>query len=190
MALFGRKSDEEKAEKKAFKQARDLKRKGIASMVSQAERLNYGSALNVASDEVAIDEEAVFVATGELDNEDAKSALVATNRRIIIGWMKGLSVGHSEIRYEDIDQIDVSVKLTGASMTLRHGSHSTKLEKSATKKLERLKEVVRDHQGASLPSRDESKDSSLDLEKIAELHASGILTDDEFTAAKARALGL
>lgn len=188
MAFFGRKSGEEKAEAKAAKQARDLKRKAVAGMVSKVEQLNYGSALNVVSDEVRLDEEALFVATGELDSEDAKAALVATDTRIVIGWMKGLSVGTVEIPYADIDQIDTGTKLSGTWVTLHHGSHARTLEKSGTKDLEKLKQVVRDHQATSTPAQ--SPGASMSLEKLAELHAAGILTDEEFSAAKAKALGL
>ena len=188
MALFGRKNDEDKAAAKAQKQARDLKRKAIAGMVSKVEQLNYGSALNVVADEVRLDEETLFVATGELDSEDAKTALVATGDRIVMGWMKGLSVGTSEFLYEDIDQIDTGTKLSGAWVTLRHGSHARTLEKSATKNLDKLKQVVRDRQGTQSPTSE--NDSGLSLEKLAELHAKGVLTDEEFSAAKAKALGL
>lgn len=186
MALFKRKSDDQKAEDKAFRQGRDLKRKGVSGMLSKVEQLNFVSAINVTADEVTVDEEALFAATGELDGKDAKAALVATDKRIIIGWMKGLSIGTSEIRYEDIDQIDVSTKLSGASITLRHGSHATKLEKSATKNLDRLKEIVRSQQ----QSPQQSTSGIDDLAKLAELHSAGVLTDAEFSAAKAKALGL
>lgn len=186
MALFGRKSGEEKAEAKATKQARDLKRKAVAGMVSKVEQLNYGSALNVVADEVRLDEEALFVATGELDSEDSKAALVATDTRLVIGWMKGLSVGAVEIPYSDIDQIDTGTKLSGTWVTLHHGSHARTLEKSGTKDLDKLKQVVRDHQATGSPT----PGASMSVEKLAELHAAGILTDEEFSAAKAKALGL
>lgn len=193
MAIFGRKTDEEKAEKKHLKEARDRKRKAIAAMVKGSERLSYGSALNVAADEVRLDEDALFVATGTLDSEDSNAALVATNERIIIGWLKGLSLGHVEIRYSDVDQIDVGMKLTGSWVTLRHGSHEQTLKKSATKDLENLKQVVRDQQAKSTstsPAPTTESSGLDDLAKIADLHRQGILTDEEFAAAKAKALGL
>lgn len=193
MALFSRKSDEEKIQKKQLKEARDRKRKAIAAMVRGSERLSSAYPLNVVSDEVRLDEEALFVATGTLDSEDANAALVATNERIIIGWMKGVSFGHLEIRYSDIDQIDVGMKLSGSWVTLHHGSHKRTLEKSVTKDLENLKQVVRDQQEklTATPSAPGPESSSLDdLSKLADLHKQGILTDDEFAAAKAKALGL
>lgn len=193
MALFSRKSDEEKIQKKQLKEARDRKRKAIAAMVRGSERLSHAYPLNIVSDEVRLDEEALFVATGTLDSEDANAALVATNERIIIGWMKGVSFGHLEIRYSDIDQIDVGMKLSGSWVALHHGSHKRTLEKSVTKDLENLKQVVRDQQQklAATPPAPAPESSSLDdLSKLADLHKQGILTDDEFAAAKAKALGL
>lgn len=188
MALFSRKTPEEKATQKAEKTGRDAKRKSLADSLTRTERMTHGSAINVTADEISLDETLIFSATGELDDQDAKAVLVATDQRIIIGWMKGLSIGHTEIRYSDIDQIDVGTKLSGKWVTLRHGSHSTTLEKSVSKNLDDLKHVVRDQQSTATAPSDPSGVS--DLAKLAELHAAGVLTDDEFTAAKAKALGL
>lgn len=189
MALFSRKSPEEKAAKQEEKAVLEGKRKALADRVSRIERLNNGSAINVAADEIRDDEVIHFAATGELDNQDAKAALAATDQRIIIGWMKGFNLGHAEIRYEDIDQIDTGSKLNGTWATLRHGSHSTTLEKSATKNLDHLRNIVRERQG--IPTQAPESSSATDqLSKLAELHAAGVLTDDEFAAAKAKALGM
>lgn len=188
MAPFSRKIPEEKATQKAEKTGRDAKRKSLADSLTRTERMTHGSAINVTADEISLDETLTFLATGELDDHDAKAVLAATDQRIIIGWMKGLSIGHTEIRYSGIDQIDVGTKLSGKWVTLRHGSHSTTLEKSVSKNLDDLKRVVREQQAIPAAPADTSDVSN--LAKLAERHAAGVLTDDEFTAAKAKALGL
>lgn len=196
MSLFSRKTAEEKAAKKALKAETSAKRDTILQLFSKTERFSYSGSIIVAADELRDGEIVHFAATGKHKDQGADAALLATDQRIIIGWMKGVSMGTTEIRYADLDQIDVGIKLSGAWATLRHQSHSTTLEKSVTKNLEKLKTVVRERQDYLTSQQDpkrtspHSENSTNQLEKLAELHAEGVLTDEEFTAAKAKALGL
>lgn len=207
MALFGRKTAEEReADKIAKQEARTTKKdarqadternhankKAISEHLHGSTKMGSAIILVHAADLVREGEEVLFAAGGEEDGSDSKAILVATDQRIIVSTSKKMTFGQIELPYAKIDRIDVGRTWRGAWVTLFAGSQETRIEK-AVEDLEPLKDIVRERQAAtdtaSTPTAP-AVSSAEEVKKLAELHAQGILSDDEFAAAKAKALGL
>lgn len=194
MSLFSRKTPEEKAaakqERKDLRAAADARRDRVLDHLTKLERTTYYGPAHNAAQLLADDETILLAATGEEDGSDKKACIVCTDRRIIIGTA-GLSAGQIDLPYDGIDKVDVGSTLRGGWVTLHNGSQKTRVEKSVSSNIQEIRQIVRDHQVSAPEDPASSVGPGVeDLAKLADLHAAGVLTDDEFTAAKAKALGL
>lgn len=145
-------------------------------------------ALSMTSMLIKDDDTILLVRAGEDPSADTKIALVAVPRGILIGWFKGLKTGSTELPYSDIDKVEVGRNLKGSWIKLHNGSQVTSVEK-ALNDFEELRDIIRNQQNAPSTPR-ETSTSVNDLAKLAELHSAGVLSDEEFAAAKSKALGL
>lgn len=182
MGLFGSKD-----ERKAIKAKAEAGRAKINPLLKMVERANYSGAIHLAALELHDDEVVEFAATGEFEGKG--SCLLLTDERVIICGQKGLSVSKHVLNYANVDRVDVGLGLGGASATFFHGSEKTEFEKSAHGPLDDIRTIVQSHQ-ADISTPQAQAVGLQDLERLAQLHARGILTDEEFSAAKNKALGL
>ncbi|HJE84070.1 MAG TPA: SHOCT domain-containing protein [Corynebacterium amycolatum] len=189
MSIFN-KNPEQKAAKKADKKARKAivaaHSEAITSALGKSELLSSMIVIGTAAETIKDTETIITAMTGEHRSKNA--CMVLTDERIIITY--GVGAGTVELPYNDIDRVDTGRKFSGAWVELHNGSQTTELKKSLTKdsKLDDVKRIVREQQGRGAEAPASS--GVADLAKLAELHASGVLTDEEFSAAKAKALGI
>lgn len=195
MGLF-KKTPEEKAAKAEAKAVSQDKQVEVSAHLGKVEKLDVAVQMLMMSisEKLTAEEHVLGAMSGQLDG--AKGLLVATDSRLLIEWKKGMSeFGDTEMRYKDVDEIQTGRNFGGSFVKLVHGSRVTKLEKSLAgdKALDALKQIVRDQQAASGPAPQaatvvQAADPMEQLKKAAELHAAGILSDEEFAAVKAKAL--
>lgn len=176
------------------------KTKIIQKHLPALERNSCLTAVSQAGMVLRDDEEILFAAVAKEADLDVGCVLVATVDRIFIAYNKTLNFAHTELLYSAIDRIDVGRNLRGAWINLWSNAQMIQLEK-CTRDFEELQDIVRERQtagaqdAATSPSQAAAVPSDLDtgmeqIKKLADLHAQGILSDEEFAAAKAKALGL
>lgn len=126
-----------------------------------------------------------------------QQTIVATDRRIIMleSSNLGFSGGSRTISLDKISSVSVKTGFAFADVLITTSNEEIKIEKTVNAEAVSFVDVVRDLLDApSEPAHDApavSQGMDVDsLQKLAELHAQGILTDEEFAAAKAKALGL
>ena len=181
MGFFGKMKEER--EKNTAK-AKDGKEQ-INPLLKRVETVANAAAIHTAALELHDGENVEYASTGEY--HDSKACLLLTNERIIIASASGLSQGKDIIDYSSVDRVEVGIGLKGSWVALHYGSTSAKLEKSAHGALDEIRDIVSKHKKASSSAPGTDLDQ---LAKLAELHSDGVLTDEEFAAAKAKALGL
>ena len=190
MSIFNKTTPEQKAAKKAEKQARKAtvaaNSEAINNALSTMEKLNCLTVIGTAAETVNDTETIITAMTGEHRGKNA--CMVLTDQRIVITF--GFAAGTVELPYSDIDRVDVGRKFSGAWVELHNGSQTTEVKKSTAKdsKLDEVKRVVREQQSKHSDAPESS--GVADLSKRADLPAAGVLTDEEFSAAKAKALGI
>lgn len=131
-------------------------------------------------------------------NIDGNAGLIVlTDRRILAKDRKAWSASTREIQPKSITSISTGKKLTGETLTLTVSNADvevTTLQHGRGKQLaDRIRKMMAvPTSSASAPAAPQSQSGGAadELMKLAELHAAGVLTDEEFTAAKARALDL
>lgn len=124
------------------------------------------------------------------------SIIVATQKRILLLEQStfGFSSGNRSIAFDKISAITASKGMVFGSIEITTSNEEIEVEKVAGDEVDAFVSTVRDALDNPSPAASPATDaapSGLDqLSKLAELHAAGVLTDDEFSAAKAKALGL
>lgn len=144
-------------------------------------------------DELVPGERIIVATSGFYD--DKPTILTVTDQRIliisdkIIGW-------DSESQTIALDKVSSISEKTGFALGKIHISTSNaeiEIEKVATNEVKAVVAATR-RAMASKPSEKTPTPSPADsvgeLKNLAELHAAGVLTDEEFSAAKARVLGI
>ncbi|OLT54881.1 hypothetical protein BJF89_01210 [Corynebacterium sp. CNJ-954] len=136
-------------------------------------------------------EDVLMLATGQIDKH---VAIIAVTTKRIIGKDKGAFDSASrEILPKHVSSISTGSKLTGEWIKLRVSGEALKIDSLQHGRGGQIAEHIRklrDSVDAPTDSTTSAGSSVDDLTKLAELHAAGVLSDDEFTAAKAKALGL
>ena len=137
-------------------------------------------------------ERVLFMTSGVAN--DRTCAIILTNQRVLLKDKGIMNHSTKEIDPRAVTSISTGKKLTGESVALTvSGSEleiSTMPHGRGTEFAERLR-VLRDEANAPTPAPAPTAVDGLgQLQKLAELHAAGVLTDEEFAAAKAKALGL
>lgn len=119
--------------------------------------------------------------------------LVATNERVIF-FDKGLIWGSrvEEFRYEKITSVEYATGLIGGDITIYAAGNATKIDMVPILYCKPFAEAVREIISAmSAPVAVKTGDELLTkLERLSALKTSGMLTEEEFNAAKAKLLNL
>lgn len=119
-------------------------------------------------------------------------AVIVTDTHIRMVKIGVISSGTKEIAIPSITSIDAKSKMVTDELKLTVSNGEIELSKMPKGRASAMADVVRDLM-ADAPSDGRSTPvggAADELSKLAELHAAGVLTDQEFAAAKARALGL
>lgn len=169
---------------------------GIADALSHAGRSTkfFGkAAISNLIDDMQPGEEVAMITSGNL--EKMVGIIVLTNQRILI---KSRTIGETEtkeIQPKAISSISTQKKMTGETLKLTVSGTDMEISAMQHGRGAELANKIRQAQAAgatpAAASAPAAPSGDLDqLAKLAELHAAGVLTDDEFAAAKAKALGL
>lgn len=115
--------------------------------------------------------------------------IIVTDQRILTKDQKSVSAETREILPRHITSVSVGSKLTGDWIKIT--SSNSDIEVSTLVNGKAVADSIRDlRESDSQPVSPAPQSGVADLEKLAELHAAGVLTDEEFSAAKAKALGI
>lgn len=178
MGIF-KKDDDKKAQETAIKERQSALLEHLPKLL----RRRYIMAARVAGAQLKDDETYNHLMAGELNG--IRTFIIPTDRRILIAGLSGVKSTVRELRYEDISEVGVE----GATLMLRDGSHTIELKRCITPTMKEVSEEIR-AQSEELRQSTPPTGGASEIEKLAELHAAGALTDEEFAAAKAKALGL
>ena len=137
--------------------------------------------------------ERIVVATqGRYDGKLA--VLTVTDKRIMVisSDVIGPQGASKTIALDKVSSISEKTGLTLGSIRISTSNDEIEVEKVATDEAKAVVAAARRAlEQISAPSSAPEPSGSLDdLQKLADLHAAGVLTDEEFAAAKAKALGL
>ena len=144
-------------------------------------------------DLIAPDERVLVAISGYHDGK--KTVLASTQRRVVM-VQRELFGGEGTSQTIDLGQISGVTEKTGivdGSVRIATSNHEVILEKAPSDEVKTFVATVR-KQLAESTSRARSESSPggdvSNIKQLAELHAAGALTDEEFAAAKAKLLGI
>ena len=144
-------------------------------------------------DELAPGERIVVATHGFHD--DKPTILAVTDQRIIMisGKVIGWDTASQTIALDKVSSISEKAGFALGAIRISTSNDEIEIEKVATNEVKAVVSAAR-RAMASKPSEKAPTpppaDSVGELKRLAELHAAGVLTDDEFSAAKARILGI
>ncbi|SMB82270.1 SHOCT domain-containing protein [Corynebacterium glucuronolyticum] len=169
---------------------------GIAEVLARTDKsakFFAGLEVNGLLDEMRPGERLHFITSGVTDGKTC--AILLTDRRAILKDTGLASNFMREIEPKAVTSIETGASFKGDSVKITaSGSviEVTTLPKGRgaefADRLRNLRDTV--HQPAPAASPTPATGGIEQLQKLAELHDAGILTDEEFAAAKAKALGL
>lgn len=178
MAIF-KKDDEKKAREALIKERQSALLEHLPKLL----RRRYTMAARVAGAQLKDDETYFHLMAGELNG--IRTFIVPTDRRILIAGLSGIKSTVRELRYEDISEVGSE----GATLILRDGSHTIELKRCINPAIKEVTEEIR-ARAEELRQAPSASSGADEIERLAQLHADGVLTDEEFAAAKAKTLGL
>lgn len=148
-------------------------------------------------DEMRPGERLRFMTSGFVDKKAC--AILLTNKRVILKDSGLMEHSAREIDPRSVTSIETGRKMTGENVKLTVSGAEIELDTMphgrASEFADRLRnlreELSRPVPQQLAPQPEHTPATGLDqIAKLAELHAAGVLTDEEFAAAKAKALGL
>lgn len=120
--------------------------------------------------------------------------VVATDRRVFFleKEVAGFESGSQSIPVEKVTSVAARRGIVFADLTITTSNEEIKIEKVELSEADAFARVLRDRLDNGHTGKQQSTPpGGIDqLTKLAELHAAGMLTDEEFAAAKAKALGI
>lgn len=160
------------------------------SQMSKTERFFGGVELAMLRDELVPGERIQFMASCQHDKK--ASLIILTDRRLL---MKDQGVTSSETLEIDpklVTSLGLKAKATGEQVTFTASNVELELTGMQHGRGKELVDRLRDISRRKEPEPQLAGPGSHadELAKLAELHAAGVLTDEEFRAAKSRALGI
>jgi hypothetical protein len=130
--------------------------------------------------------------------KDKKGVLAATDTRLIFASGNGLTSRFTEdFPYDKLSSIEQSGGLTSGTLVIHASGNSAKIEKAhpgLAQKMVQFVQGARSKPAVSAPAAPAAPvggdDLAAQLEKLGQMKASGVLTEDEFAQAKKKLLGL
>lgn len=139
--------------------------------------------------------ERIIVATHGF-HDDKPTILTVTDRRIIMisGEVLGWDTASQTIALDKVSSISEKAGFALGTIRISTSNDEIEVKKVATDEVKSVVSAARralEQKSAPSPAPAQNGGSSVDeLKNLAELHAAGVLTDEEFAAAKARILGI
>lgn len=183
MGFFKKDKDNKADDKKAQEALIKERQAALLEHLPKLLRRRYIMAGRVAGAQLKDDESYTHPMAGELNG--IRTFIIPTDRRILIAGLSGIKSTVRELRYEDISEVGAE----GATLVLRDGSHTIELKRCITPTMKEVTEGIRSRSQETRQASNAAIGIS-EVERLAKLHADGALTDEEFAAAKAKALGL
>lgn len=165
----------------------------LAKMEKSAKLFGFRE-ISTILDDMQSGEEIQMITTGTLD--DNLGIIVLTNLRAIIKDRKLMGSEMKEINPTSITSLSTGKKLTGETVKMTVSGSDLEITALPHGRGTELANLLRQAMGgsarptASAAPVETTPDPVAQIEKLAELHAAGILNDDEFMQAKAKALGI
>lgn len=183
MGIFKKDKDQKADDKKNQEALIKERQSALLDHLPKLIRRRYMMAARVGGAQLKEGESYTQPMAGELNG--IKTFIIPTDNRILIAGISGIRSTVRELRYEDVSEVGAD----GGSFILRHGSHTIELKRCVTNTMKEVTEEIRSR------SRETRRSSNVaigisEIERLAELHSAGVLTDEEFAAAKAKALGI
>lgn len=137
--------------------------------------------------------EQIIIAIQGLELDKTKIIVATTSRVLLLEkstW--GFSSGTRTINLGKISSLTTSKGMLFADVVITTSNEDIKVEKVAQDEADHFVRAVQELLDSSESSlqQPEAADNLGQLSKLADLHAAGVLTDDEFSAAKSKILGL
>lgn len=128
-------------------------------------------------------------------NNDRICAIILTDQRVLLKDKGFIEHSTKEIDPRAVTSISTGKKISGESVSLTVSGSELEItgmpHGRGSEFVERLRKLRDEANAPAVSSPAPTTDDGLDkLQKLADLHAAGVLTDEEFAAAKAKALGL
>lgn len=136
-------------------------------------------------------EDVLQMVTGSVDGKVA--LIIITSRRILTKDKGAFDTASREILPQHVTSISTGRKLGNDWLNLTVSGQTVKFSSMRAGRSDQLAEHIRRlRDSATTPAAPAGPTGPgvEDLGRLAELHAAGVLTDEEFSAAKAKALGL
>lgn len=183
MGIFKKDKDKKVDDKKAQEALIKERQSALLEHLPKLIRRRYIMAARVGGAQLKDGETYTHLIAGELNG--IRTFIIPTDNRILIAGLSGIKSTVRELRYEDVSEVGAD----GGAFILRHGSHTIELKRCVSNT---MKEVIEEIRSRSQETRRSSNVGIgiSEVERLAELHSAGVLTDEEFAAAKAKALGL
>lgn len=172
---------------------------GIREALAKTDRSAkfFGKAsLSNLIDDMQPGEHVMMLTSGNLDK--LVGIIVLTNQRILVKSTSLTVTETKEIAPKVISSISTGKKMTGETIKLTVSGTNIEISALPHGRGVELASMIRQAQNADTqtatatpaPAPAPASEGLDHLTKLAELHAAGVLTDEEFSAAKAKALGL
>ena len=158
--------------------------------MTKSERFFSSAELNRLIDELRPDEAVKLMAACAID--DRVGLMVVTNTRILLKDRGAFASSTKEIYPRQVTSIGTKKGVGNEILQLTVSGAGIEIRNLQSGRASATADLIRDAQNAqtAAPSAPPAPSSADELAKLAEMHAAGILTDEEFSAAKARILGL
>mgnify|MGYP002633902529 CR=1 FL=1 len=143
------------------------------------------------------DETPLAVLNGQASNSSGNNTIgvaVVTNKRLIYVGSLQFQKAREQFPLDKVDSVQESagMALAGFAASVPGSTFVLKKANKANTKsfVETLRKAIANYQATTTPTVPQPTDGPLDkLKKLAELHAAGVLSDEEFASKKAQLLG-
>ncbi|WP_229123409.1 PH domain-containing protein [Enemella evansiae] len=157
--------------------------------MTKSERFFSSLELNHLINEFRPDEQVRLMAACAID--DKVGLIVATDKRILLKDRGAFSSRTKEIYPRQVTSISTKKAFGNEVLELTASGARIVIRNLQAGRADAIANLIRDGQNApTAPPTAPASSSADELAKLAQLHAAGALTDDEFSSAKARILGL
>lgn len=143
-------------------------------------------------DAIDSDETVTGVAMGDVGKDPVY--LLATDRNVRVLYVTAMGTGDQIIPLSKISSVEAKSGMVNASVKISTSNADIEVEKMPERHGKATADAIKRSISAAATSVHQQPAATApsigDIAQLSELHASGVLTDEEFSAAKAKALGL